>query len=175
MIRLLAPLLLLLACTPSPSTTPSPSARPTSAARTLDGGGQLWRVDAETLASLVAAPSDKPRSYNFWATWCAPCIAEMPTLVAYGRAHPEVELWFVDTDHPKAVGPKVDKIMAEQDLGAFLHLQPTADELDLFRVLDKPPAALPTTFVVDTSGERSTTLMGAVSAAQLDEAIAKAR
>lgn len=175
MIRALLPLLLLACSASIPPAAPTASSRPASQARALDAGGQVWRVDADQLATLIAAPSDEPRIYNFWATWCAPCIAEMPVLVAYGRAHPDVELWFVDTDHPKAVGAKVDKIMAEQELGGFLHLHPTVDELDLFRTLDKPPAALPTTFVVARSGERSSTLIGAVSTEQLDEAVAKAR
>lgn len=35
---------------------------------------------------------------NFWATWCAPCIEEMPSLEALHREMPEVEIVGVATD-----------------------------------------------------------------------------
>jgi thiol-disulfide isomerase/thioredoxin len=34
----------------------------------------------ETLADIRAANPGKPLLVNLWATWCAPCIKEMPTL-----------------------------------------------------------------------------------------------
>jgi cytochrome c biogenesis protein CcmG/thiol:disulfide interchange protein DsbE len=33
----------------------------------------------------------KPVVLNFWATWCAPCYEEHPTLVANARAFPDVQ------------------------------------------------------------------------------------
>lgn len=34
----------------------------------------------ETIADIVAANPGKPVLVNLWATWCAPCIKELPTL-----------------------------------------------------------------------------------------------
>jgi thiol-disulfide isomerase/thioredoxin len=35
---------------------------------------------------------------NFWATWCVPCIQEIPEVAAFARAHREVEIVGVATD-----------------------------------------------------------------------------
>ncbi|MFC4209820.1 TlpA family protein disulfide reductase [Pedobacter lithocola] len=37
---------------------------------------------------------------DFWATWCAPCIASMPAMEKASRAHPEVVFLFVATMEP---------------------------------------------------------------------------
>lgn len=39
---------------------------------------------------------------NFWATWCAPCIEEMPSLEALQQALPQVKVVAVATDEDAA-------------------------------------------------------------------------
>lgn len=35
---------------------------------------------------------------NFWATWCAPCIEELPSLIAMQRQMPQVKVIAISTD-----------------------------------------------------------------------------
>ncbi len=42
-------------------------------------------IDTAALKRLRANDTDKLRLINLWATWCGPCVAEMPDLVAIGR------------------------------------------------------------------------------------------
>ena len=45
------------------------------------------RDDAGRDVSLATLPGDLV-VVNLWATWCAPCVVEMPTLAALQRAYP---------------------------------------------------------------------------------------
>ena len=40
---------------------------------------------------------------NFWATWCAPCIEELPSLMELQRRMPEVAVVAISTDEDTAV------------------------------------------------------------------------
>lgn len=45
----------------------------------------LESIDVSGVEALRANPTDKLRLVNLWATWCGPCLGEMPHLVEIGR------------------------------------------------------------------------------------------
>lgn len=45
----------------------------------------LEEVDEEGLKKLVANKTEKLRLVNLWATWCGPCVTEIPELVKVNR------------------------------------------------------------------------------------------
>ena len=47
---------------------------------------ELWDGSTTTLAGLVA-DDKRPIVVNLWATWCAPCLEEMPDLQAMHESH----------------------------------------------------------------------------------------
>lgn len=80
---------------------------------------------------------------NFWATWCPPCIAEMPSLQELYSAYGDrVKFMFVSQE-------KIDKIQGFLDKRGF--------DLPVYRPLSKIPAALysrsiPATYIIDREG-----------------------
>src|SRR5437867_2554641 len=52
------------------------------------GAQQLWASEFDTPQGpklAMASLRGRPLLVNFWATWCAPCIEEMPMLDAFFR------------------------------------------------------------------------------------------
>lgn len=71
-------------------------------------------------ASLDAAAASRGgvRVVHFWATWCAPCVKELPTLLTEARRTPGVELVAISVDEqweevrrffPDGIPPEVVK------------------------------------------------------------------
>ena len=48
---------------------------------------ELSTIDQAELASLVANKTEKFRLINIWATWCVPCIEELPAFVEMNRMY----------------------------------------------------------------------------------------
>ena len=91
---------------------------------------------------------------NFWATWCPPCVAEMPELQElYDHYKGNVNFYFVTNDNP-------DKIN--------LFLKNKGYDLPVCRPLEKSPEvleskSLPTTYLISKKGEIIMRKVGAAS------------
>jgi thiol-disulfide isomerase/thioredoxin len=55
----------------------------------------LQLVQPKDLRELPRRSSGKLRLYNFWATWCAPCVEEFPDLIALHRRYSPQGLEFI--------------------------------------------------------------------------------
>ncbi len=66
----------------------------------------LMPVTAEALKKQIAARKGKVVVVNFWATWCAPCVAELPDLAKWQKQYAAqgLELMMVSADSPSASG-----------------------------------------------------------------------
>jgi len=98
----------------------------------------------------------RPLIVNFWATWCAPCIEELPSLLRLEEqaADGDFKVLAISNDRGglKAVTPFLEK----HDLqGLDLYLDPKGT---LARTFDL--RGLPTTFVIDPAGRVYATLEG---------------
>lgn len=83
---------------------------------------------------------------NFWATWCPPCLAEIPALVALQEKYRD-ELLIVGISEDQASVDFVKAFATERHINYPLVMS-TPDIQQLFPGV----AALPTTFVLDPEG-----------------------
>ncbi len=88
----------------------------------------------------------RPLLVNLWATWCAPCIAEMPTLDALAAREKGLQVLAVSQD--MSGHDKVDAFFAER---RFAKLQPYIDP-GLSLMTELKVDTLPTTILYDAQG-----------------------
>jgi thiol-disulfide isomerase/thioredoxin len=119
----------------------------------LDGG-------EVSLASLRG----RPVVIDFWATWCAPCVHQIPVLNAFQEAHPEVPVLgiAVDVDGREVVAP-----FAEEHGIAYRVL--LGDDALARRY---GAFGFPTLFLLDRDGAVAAAHAGVVSREELEEALA---
>lgn len=89
------------------------------------------------------ASKEKVILINLWATWCPPCVAEMPSLQAlYDDYGDRVDFYFVSNEKSEIIAK---------------FLQKNNYTFPVYQSLESPPAglqsnALPTTYVIDKKG-----------------------
>ena len=98
---------------------------------------------------------------NFWATWCVPCIKEMPDISRFVATHKNV----------RAIGLAYED-SEPADIKAFLAKHPVIYPIAQV-TLDKPlkdfdePRGLPTTYLISPDGKVAKPIVGPVTEASL--------
>ncbi|RZA19917.1 MAG: TlpA family protein disulfide reductase [Lysobacteraceae bacterium] len=105
---------------------------------------------------------------NFWATWCGPCLKEMPELSALDAMR----------EHIVVIGLAYEDNTPEA-MQAFMKQHPVVYPIALVDVYDPPrdfetPRGLPMTYVIAPDGKVAKKYTGPVSARMIEEDIAKA-
>lgn len=98
---------------------------------------------------------------NFWATWCVPCIKEMPDISHFVAAHENVEaigLAYEDSDLAD-----IKAFLAKHPV-VYPNAQVTMDEPP--KDFD-PPRGLPTTYLISPDGKVAKHIVGPVTEASL--------
>jgi peroxiredoxin len=114
---------------------------------------------------------------NFWATWCGPCVAEFPELVAIDDKYRDkgVKLAGISVDEVTDIKGKVIPFIKEQKAAFDILVQDSDDPDELINLIDKNwQGTLPTTFVYDKQGAIAYTRYGILDRGLLLEAIEKA-
>jgi thiol-disulfide isomerase/thioredoxin len=103
---------------------------------------------------------------NAWASWCAPCIEELPLLASAAQSFAERGVTFV------GVNSMDDPIAAASLLGSSPYR--SIDDRDgaiLATIPGVPPRALPSTVILDRQGRVAVRIIGPVRQGQLEDVL----
>jgi thiol-disulfide isomerase/thioredoxin len=100
---------------------------------------------------------------NAWASWCAPCLTEMPILIEAQAQYPNVQFLGLN-----ALDDQTSASQFAEDLGlTFDSIRDPEGEL-LATIPGVPPRALPSSIVIDKQGRIATRIIGPVEDGQLN-------
>lgn len=104
---------------------------------------------------------DKPVLINFWATWCLPCLEEMPAIQALYEKYPGAFHVMAISDEPLDT---VTRYLEDFDYTFPIYLDPRGEVGRTYLV-----QAMPTSLFIDQRGIIRTRHIGQMTAEQMEQ------
>jgi thiol-disulfide isomerase/thioredoxin len=108
---------------------------------------------------------------NFWGSWCAPCREEAPALATLARYFRSFDVRFIGVDIQDT--PSAADAFVRTFRITYPSLNDPSDEIALKFHGTVPPTGIPTTLLIDRSGDIAARIVGGVSYSGLKALIAK--
>jgi thiol-disulfide isomerase/thioredoxin len=141
----------------------------------LQAAVQLEPIDEAGFDRVLASNRGKVVLFDFWATWCDPCRAELPELVQLDRKWRSrgFVLATVSADLPNAESAAL-RFLSESRVRFPAYVKHAANDERFIDFIDpKWSGALPALFLYDRTGHHAASFIGESESAEIEKAIEK--
>lgn len=108
-------------------------------------------LNYEQLKPLLFQESERVQVVNFWATWCAPCIKELPYFEELSQRN-DVEVLLVSLDFPKHKQKRLLPFVEKHKLRSkVVHLDDADENFWINQISTKWSGALPATLIYNNN------------------------
>ncbi|ATF85530.1 MULTISPECIES: TlpA family protein disulfide reductase [Burkholderia] len=140
-------------------------------AKAADPVAALWAAsvtDTEGKPQSLANFKGQKVVVNFWASWCGPCVQEMPELVQLSHEYKSRGIRFVGVavDSDKNVQAFLQKVKVDYPVVVSGYAG-----ADLARNFGNTAGALPFTVVIDANGRVRVTKLGQIQVGELKKTL----
>jgi len=104
----------------------------------------------------------RPLVVNFWATWCAPCVREMPALQSLSEQHGGVQFIGIGIDSADNIRAFLEKVPVSYPI-----LVVETGGVDMLRRLGNAQGGLPYTMILNEEGRVKHQILGEIEADDL--------
>jgi thiol-disulfide isomerase/thioredoxin len=133
---------------------------------------QTTVVKFEDVEKLIKTPpTEKIQVINFWATWCAPCVKELPLFEKLNAENSNVTVTLVSLDFADQVD-KVNSFIARKKLQSHVIL---LDNIDYNSWIDRVDTnwsgAIPATLIINPKTDQRKFIGKEIKEGELEEAV----
>ncbi|MGB3774163.1 MAG: TlpA disulfide reductase family protein [Leeuwenhoekiella sp.] len=106
-------------------------------------------LDFKGLSPLLHKQDDTLRVVNFWATWCKPCVAELPAFAELQETYQDKQLkiYYVSLDFPSQMDKKLIPFVEKHDMTNVILLDDPKSNTWIPLVDDFWSGAIPATLI----------------------------
>lgn len=133
-------------------------------------------VKLPELQKIIKAPGSV-KVINFWATWCAPCVKELPYFEKLHQDNKSVEVILVSMDYDLDPHPeKVKRFIERKKIQSRVILLAEENPNDWIEQVDKSwTGALPSTLVINPATGKRKFVQGEMKEGELEKLIEEVR
>lgn len=129
------------------------------------------QIKLKDFQKILAEPGTKV--INFWATWCAPCVKEMPLFEKLHQENKSVKVLLVSMDYDLDPNPaKVKRFIERKKIESEVVILAEENPTEWIDKIDKNwSGALPATLIIGAGGKRKL-IQGELKEGELEKEIA---
>ncbi|MFT5913579.1 MAG: thiol-disulfide isomerase/thioredoxin [Flammeovirgaceae bacterium] len=140
------------------------------------GSSQVEVVQFTAIENLINSESENVQVINFWATWCGPCVKELPSFEKANEKFAEkgVNFTLVSIDFVEDLEKKVIPFAKKKGLkSSVLLLDNTDYDSWIHKVSEDWDGAIPATLIVNSKKGTKELLVGELTYEELEKAISE--